>query len=158
MSTGDLPFPCRQCLRRAGCQESRLSEPWSCCWHTRCCRQFSAERPGYRRVSYCSFSCPLTQTPSCSTTSKKLFRHTSVFATTHSQSQDTVRNCRYWGTSPLRSQSNSTREKQALGRRRTRRALLLKSHSGSGADRNSYHISVVVTRNSWFFLILKSNQ
>lgn len=44
---------------------------------------------------------------------------------------------------------NYTREKKALVRRRTRRAWLLRSHSG--ADRNSYYISTIVTQNIFFW-------
>lgn len=75
------------------------------------------------------------QIPSLPTTSKKLFRHSSVFARTHTQLQDQVMNCGCWGTSLLPSYSNY-----------------------SGADRNSYYISIVVTQNNFFFKILKSNQ
>lgn len=68
------------------------------------------------------------QIPSLPTTSKKLFRHSSVFARTHTQLQDQVMNCGCWGTSLLSSYSNY-----------------------SGADRNSYYISIVVTQNNFFF-------
>lgn len=68
------------------------------------------------------------QIPSLPTTSKKLFRHSSVFAGTHTQLQDQVMNCGCWGTSLLPSYSNY-----------------------SGADRHSYYISIVVTQNNFFF-------
>lgn len=141
VATGDLPFPCRHCLRRAGCQSHGAAGTRNAC------RQLSAERPCYCRVSYCSFSCPLTHIPSPRPRAKSC-SDMSVFAKTHTQLQDEEMNCRYWGTSLLRSQSNYTREKKALVRRRTRRASLLRSHSG--ADRNSYYISIAVTHNIFF--------
>lgn len=44
------------------------------------CRQLFAEQCCYRRAHHCAFSCWLTQIPSFSATSKKLFRHMFVLA------------------------------------------------------------------------------
>lgn len=115
MATRGLPFPCKHSLRRAGCQSHRGSGTTE---------SMQTEQPSYLRVSYCSFSCPLAQIPSLSTASKKLFRHMFVFGKTHTQFQDSPTkgtNCRYWGTSPLRSYSNIAREKKTLDRRITKR-------------------------------------
>lgn len=108
------------------------------------CRQLFAEQPHTTGWVNCSFSCLLTQIPSLSATSKKLFRHMFVLGKTQLQGSPTkMMNCRYWGTSPLRSYSNIAREKKTLDRRVTKSWLLLRRHFWSWQKQST--ISVIIS-------------